>query len=184
MTDEEAKEPEKTIDELLGEFPEAKPQTELPKDDLGNVVKFVKDFQQKEVQKDIRSGLDDAVKFIKTDETITVSDRMVRGFLNAMADDDPRLLDAFNQRESNPAAWKEVLKKAQVGIRDELSTDSKITDDVNAAKAAASGQTNDEPEPKKITSADLNPLSDMQFKEFKKAIGGGKSEEEALKLVK
>lgn len=182
MTDEEAKEPEKTIDDLLGEFDQKeKPQT---KGEMGEVVQFVKDFKQKEVQKDIRSGLDDAVQFIKTDETITVSDRMVRGFLNAMADDDPRLLDAFNQREANPGAWKEVLKRAQAEIKAEISTDSKITDDVNAAKAAASGQTNDEPEPKKITNADLNPLSDVQFKEFKKALGGGKSEEEALKLVK
>lgn len=183
MTDTEATEPEKTIDQLLGDFddktPKAKPQTEL-----GEVVSFVKDFQQKEAQKDINTGIDDAVKFIKSDESITASDRLVKGFLNALADENPKVLDAFNNRTQNPGAWEEIKKWAQTEAKSELSTDTKITDDVNAAKAAASGQTLEEPEPEKVTSADLDTLSDFQFSEYKSQLGKGVSPEKALKSVK
>lgn len=184
MTETEATEPEKTIDELLGDFEkpsEVKPQT---KSEFGEVLNFVKEFQSKEAQKEIDAGIDDAVKFIKSDESITVSDRMVKGLLNVLAEENPRVLESFNNRAQNPAAWEDIKKWAQTEVKKEFSIEPKITDDIAAAKAAASGQTTDEPEPVKVSSADLDGLNELQFKEFKTHLGRGTAPDKALKLVK
>lgn len=181
----EAEKPaEKTIDELLEEFPEATKPVVEDKSRMDNVLDFMEDFKKREQKKDIDTGISDAVSFFKEDEEITSSDLMLKGFLNAYADENPKVIDAFNNRANNPGAWKELLKLARDSYKSGLSTDTKISDAVTAAKASASGQTTEEPTPKQISNADLNDLSDTQFVRFKKLLAAGKTQEEALKSVK
>lgn len=180
MTETEATEP--TLDDIVKGFDEK--ATPKKDDRMENVLNFVEDFQTKEQQKEVNDGINDAVEFIKGDENITASDRLVKGFLNALADENPKVLDAFNNRSSKPDEWEEVKKWAQQEAVKEFSVDPKISADVAAAKAAASGQTVTEPEEKPVTNTDIESMSDIEFRSYKEAMGRGMSHSDALKSVR
>ena len=65
-------------------------------------------------------------------------DRLVKGYLGAMANEDQRIARVWEQRRQNPAAWQKTLGviKKQMAKDFEFSADSQLTENVRAAKAS------------------------------------------------
>jgi hypothetical protein len=162
-----------SLDELLGEFNEPQtPERAKPQgDELSRVVEFVDDMAAKESQREFNEAVGTAVESIKKDEAAAkYPDRMIRGHLNALADENPQFRDAFQNRTKNPNAWKKSLEWAGKEFHKDISSlpDDQITSDLEAAQASVRGISNEAPDaPKRKTSAELTSMGDAEFQAYK-----------------
>lgn len=166
-----------TLDELLGEFNEPTPEPAKPKgDDLSRVVDYVDNMAAKESQREFDNAVDTAVKSIKADDSAAkYPDRMIKGHLNALADENPQFKNAFLNRDKNPAAWKKSLDWASKEFSKDISSvpDDQLTSDLEAAQASVRGISNEAPDaPKAKTSAELTKMSDAEFRAYKASLPG------------
>lgn len=115
---------------------------------------------------DVDKAVDAVAKHIGED--LTIPKRAIRGILNDMAIEDPRLRKAYENRRSDPAGWNKVLKAAGKAIRNEFSglPDKKLTDDREAVAATIRGAS------KTSSSEDDTPnfskMSDSEYEEWKR----------------
>lgn len=189
-TEESAKSEEKvskepTLDELLTDFQDPKPEGQKPEaksnsDDskIDEVYNWMKTDQQEKVSRAFEDGITDAIKTLKCDE-IKASDRAIKGMLYTLAEDNPKFEKAFQSRRTNPAAWERSLEWAKAEMVKEYpaSTD-KLVENIEAAKASASLQT--KPETKKLDNTFWNSLNSSQFRAAKLALAAGKDPEAAV----
>jgi len=170
---------EKTLDELLTDFEDPKPEGQTPeakpKPDEGKldkVVNWMESQQQEQVSKAFEDGIADAIKNLKCDE-IKASDRAIKGMLYTLAEDNPKFEKAFQSRRTNPAAWERSLEWAKAEmIKEYPASTDKLVENIEAAKASASSQT--KTETKKLDNEFWNSLSDVQFRVAKSALAAGK----------
>lgn len=154
--------------------PETKPE---PSEDMKELANYVRARRDEESRQATRDDLAKAVTAVKTEidgEGIKLPDRLVRGALRDMAEEDPRFLQAWAHRGSNPRAWEQVLKAAAKEIRKELesSPDPHATEDKAAVRAAVRSASTRTPEPEAIDPKKLAGMSDAEFRKFKQGLGG------------
>jgi hypothetical protein len=103
------------------------------------------------------------VKSVRGDipETV-ISDLVVKGWLNAASESDPRLVDAFNNREQNPARWNQVVAQLGKKLRSEFSRlpDVAETEDREAVTAAVRGASTKPPPAK---APDFKSMTNQDF---------------------
>ncbi len=164
-----------TLDELLGEFNEPTPeQAKPPGDDLSRVVDFVDNMAAKESQREFDDAVGSAVEAIKkVDAASKYPDRMIKGHLNALADENPQFKNAFLNRDKNPTAWKKSLEWASKEFTKDISSvpDDQITSDLEAAQASVRGISNEAPDaPKRKSSAELTKMGEAEFRAYKASL--------------
>jgi len=175
------------LDALLKQFEtpaEQKPKTESkpepkpePSEDLKELANYVRAKRDEESRQATRDDLAKAVTAVKTeidDGGVKLPDRLVRGALRDMAEEDPRFLRAWAERSVNPRAWEQVLKAAAKEIRKELesSPDPQATEDKAAVRAAVRSASTRTPEPEPFDTKKLNSMSDAEFNRKKRELLG------------
>lgn len=173
---EETQQEEKSLDDLISEFGDDKPKAEPQKikpEDFSRVVNFVDRAEVKEAQGEIDLGLNEAVDYLKEDDSIKATDRVLRGLVYAVADENPSIKTAFENRAKNPSAWNKAKELIRTEAAKDFTIDSKTTDDIAAATASAKGLSETEPDTssKKPSSADFNNMSDVDFEKWKQVHG-------------
>lgn len=179
---------EPTLDELLTDFKDPEPEVKTeakPKPDeskIDEVHTWMKSQQQKDTSDAFEKGITDAIKNLKCDE-IKASDRAMKGMLYTLAEENPVFEKAFQSRSTNPAAWERSLEWARAEMKKEYpaSTD-KLVQDIEAAKASASSQSNTET--KKLGNDFWNDLNDGEFRTAKAALVAKKDPEAAVSKMR
>lgn len=90
--------------------------------------------------------INDAVKAVRGEHE-HVSERLVKGWLNAAAEEDPRLKSVFANRFKEPAKWEKALGALKREFAKEQSKlpDREVTEDVAAVAAAVRGASHKAP---------------------------------------
>lgn len=140
------------LDQLLAEYdqgtkkpdpvtpPENKP-TPLP-DDVVQTVRFLEsEVRESRREKDERA-ISETVASIRGDvPTDVYDDDMIRGWLEVQAVKDPRLAEAFKQKNQNPRGWERVKGELRKALAKKAGSqiDRGATDDRAAMTAAIRG---------------------------------------------
>lgn len=171
---------EDDLDQLLNEFDEgtkpkpeetkASPEPKKEPDDLDDLRRFAKDYQQRELDREISA----TVKGMKDrNETLNgLSDAFVEARLNWEASKDPRLQSAWVNRHQNPQAWEKVLDGLGRKLSGEIASrpDPQLTNDRDAARAAVRGTSTQPAEDPKPKNSDMAKMSDAEFEAYKKGL--------------
>lgn len=162
-------------DPYLTEFDRAQQRPVAPQipQELLPVIKFAETQMVEKVKAEIDKEVETAVNTITGQEEFKgVPKRIARGFLEAWALENPEFKQAYENRKSNAKAWDAALTAAGQGFAEDMkgfgSKDSRVRSDVEAAKAAVRGVSNNEPPPQRQkTAAELRQLSDAAFRRYK-----------------
>jgi hypothetical protein len=130
------------LDTLLQEYEkDGKPQTAL------KAVKPIIDFARKQMAKDEEQSLADdlnsACSVLKEAEGLAeIDNKLLVGFMESFARDNPAFRKAFSKRTEDPDAWQAQLLKGREWLEGTIKENFKPkTSDVEAAKAAVKGTT-------------------------------------------
>lgn len=141
-------------------------KTEQPKENID--ADRLKAIEQRLFQEDINSAVQSVKGQLKD---VNLSDKMIRGYLEVEAYDDPRIASAFQNRSSNPGAWNKVLKGLANNMQKELgpTPDPKLNQDrkaletaVAGTKTATTGEMSEDDKRRKLAS-----MSDAEFLKWK-----------------
>jgi hypothetical protein len=178
----EAQQGESALDQLLSEW-EKQGSTDTEATTPSGVsgatalkaLKPVVDFAQQQMTEKQTEGvtkdIDAAVEFIsEPDELKGLKSSTAIGLLEAYAREDPSFTEAFNSRKQSPQEWKAGLEKARDWVKTTVAElrgteGSNTRSDVEAAKAAVQGQSNQAADDEQLDPATMFKLSDQDFEE-------------------
>ena len=135
------------------------------------VVEFANNEKVTRETEAIDKSINEIVDFMtEPDETKDLPKRFVRGFLAEYSRENPDIQKSYQERTSNPTAWKAVLEQARMELLNDAKAlpRDKVASDVKAAKAAVQGTTqkavesNDGP-----SSVEMANMSDHEWEKFK-----------------
>lgn len=161
------------LDALLNEFDtsnaapvEAKPTPE-PKPDVAIVdPKQIAEQVKAEIEADTRfkNDMANTVKDVRGDlDSESFDDVFIESWINAQAVKDPRLAEAWKQRNSNPSQFKKVVSGLSQKLAKSIAKrpDANATEDVAAVSALVRGASTKAPEGKP---ADYSQLTDQELR--------------------
>lgn len=166
------------LDRFLTEFTESeKPSQPTPGlEKFVEVVKPVVEYAESKRREELitaeKKSVQDAVDFVKNDEGLkTVSNRLVKGFLQDRYAEDPSFKTAYDNRSKDPKGWESALNGAKTEFKTELATLSgnTVRSDVEAATAAVRGSAKVTTE-QKVDAASLMDMSDFEFNKLKRTL--------------
>lgn len=177
---EEAGAQDMDLDTLLKEFEVEPPETkadEEPKlspDDVREAVRFARESRERSAREATDKAISEAVKVAKdelTDLPVELSDRAVRGLLEAYAGENPKFTQAFVNRHKNPDAWNKALRVVAKDFRNDFSpVDRNATDDREAIASAVRAAST--PAQRSEETPDWGRMSDAEFNRRKRDLGG------------
>jgi len=164
------------LDALLNEYEPASTEPETAQPAQPEVapdrLAVVESFIERQNRKDIESGLSESTKLMRDaagDAVANIPDDALEGLMHLEAFRQPKILEIFQDRERNPAAWNKVATALGKKFAQNLSqTDRAATqswDAVDSAVHSASTSTNTTEAPK-----DLSKMSDQEFLAFKRGL--------------
>ena len=138
---------------------------------LKPVVDYVNEDKAEKQQERFDADLKGIMTFFsEADELKGIPDKLKRGFLEAHAQDSPDFKTAFDGRAKNPKAWDTAMAAARDAFT-ELASElpsSKVRTDVEAAKAAVDGTTEDKPVSEDgPSSVKKMAMSDYEWRQYK-----------------
>ena len=171
------------VDRLLAEFetgtkPETAPRNDVPLvkpfiEAMKPVAAFAERKMREEQDAEARKSVDHAIGVVKEgDDLKDIPDRVVRGFLRDLYNEDADFRAAHDKRGENAKAWNAALVKARESFTEDVKTiaGKNARSDVEAAKAAVrgSGRVTE-------TKTDENPealfnMSDADFRKYKQGL--------------
>lgn len=164
------------LDSILSEFepepnPEPKPDPSTMVEGVKEAVGWIREQKEAEAAKQTQEDIDKAVEFI-TGEMV-ISQKLANGYLHQIAANDQRFMKAFTERHQNPGGWQKVLDGVKAEFAKEVNEqpDAQLTADRDAARAAVQGTSTTSPDPQPTSNADLNNMSDAEFKAYKAGLG-------------
>lgn len=127
----------KTVEEPIAQQTE-KPAAEKADNSVNNDAKVYKDYIERQIQKEADRDLQKAVEIIKDTGEVGLPDRHIRAILEDKAKEDPRILTAWNKRNTSPKVFEDVMKAIGKELKRELGEpiDQVATQSVNAVKSA------------------------------------------------
>lgn len=164
------------LDNLLEEYSgtgetETSPPTQESTDDSSKVDKLISMFEQERADTARTAAskeLNSTVKSIKGD--LGVDEKFVKAFLNMKAEDDPRLQQAYINKDKNPSNWAKIerslrndLQKFVGGQPDEDLTDTRNAVASSVLNSKSTSQNSDD-------GADMSKMSDVEFEKHKKEV--------------
>lgn len=166
------------LDGLLNEFESPKPVTQ-PRPDISvlKAIKPVIDYVDTEMKTKAKTALDEdikkAVSFVKEDESVkALPDKIVRGFLEGHAAEDPSFAQAFQNRQADPNTWQAKLADARKAFSEEVKglPGNMVKSDVEAARAAVAGSRSEPVGDKQPSAVELSRMSQREFDNYWKQI--------------
>jgi hypothetical protein len=135
------------------------------------VVDYVNHEKAQKQQDQFDTDVKDIMEFFSEEEKLKeFPDKLKKGFLEAHAQEDPDFKSAFENRTKNPKAWetaKETARDAFTELVSDLPS-SKVRTDVEAAKAAVDGTTEDKPASEEGPSpVKKMAMSDYEWRQYK-----------------
>ena len=121
-----------------------------------------------------RKSVDDAVNFVKSDDSLKpYPTKVVQGYLQMRYSEDTGFKAAYDNRGKDPKAWEGALKGAQSSFKDEMKgfAPQNLRSDVEAAKASVSGARGSEADTSKIDPGKLRKMSDVEFRSEERRVG-------------
>lgn len=172
------------LDALLSEFDE--PDGESPNDkapardakispdDIRFAVDQARSRAEREAQEATNRAIADAVSTVKpelADLPVDLSDRVVRGALEAYAHENPKFAQAFMHRSRNPEAWTKALRAVAKELKADFSpVDRDATSDRESLASAVRAAST--PAQRQDDAPDFNNMSDAQFAAWKRKHDG------------
>lgn len=144
---------DESLDAMLAEYETAhKPQptqqqAEPPNEDIKALAEYARNAMQVERQKEVQSSIEGAVKTVKEVGGINASDRIVRGLIKDMADENPAIQKAFANRQSDPNSWNRMLKGMAKELAKEFETDPSTSNDRQVVASAVRSASTAKPAP-------------------------------------
>lgn len=158
---------EVSLDSLLSEYnePIEEPKKEEPQP-TASYSPDVQTFMERQIKKDNDLALHEASKAMKAVVgDVNLSNKWFEGQLHLAASKDPRLIQAFNNREASPKQWEAVVNTLGKELAQELTpTDQAATDSWNAVESAVHSASTS-----KVTEAapDFGSMTDSEFMAWK-----------------
>jgi len=164
------------LDALLNEYEPASTEPETAQPAQPEVapdrLAVVESFIERQNRKDIESGLSESTKLMRDaagDAVANIPDDALEGLMHLEAFRQPKILEIFQDRERNPAAWNKVATALGKKFAQNLSqTDRAATqswDAVDSAVHSASTSTNTTEAPK-----NLKKMTDSEFEAYKRGL--------------
>lgn len=165
-----------SLDALLSEYEPttAEPQPE-PKPELSaDVVARLERIEKQQADKWASEALNRAVANLKSKVGEDLSDLMAEGALQALAMRNPKLVQAFQNMDADPAGFEKVMTGVAEAVKAELKRpDPKQSADSEAARAAVRGQdTQNTPKDDAPSRAEMSRWSDAEFEAYKRSQAG------------
>lgn len=174
---EGAAEAEKSLEELLKEYPEDEQPKATPKATDNDLADRLARIEAIEAGKELKTAVDQTVEVLVDHEGYEgTPKRLARGFLHALAEENPSFQRAFQNRSQNPDAWKKATQWAAKEFRKEYQPKGDdIAGDLKAARASARGQS-EQPERKNDkykgkTPEEIRNMPSHELKQFKRSFG-------------
>jgi hypothetical protein len=168
------------LDELLKEFDakkEASPQkepdktpepkaTEVPIEVLATLEKRLNDYEAKQTRRELENLFDRITVGVQADSLDA------EAFLNAKALRDPRINQAYIQREANPKRWDKVEAELykEFSKRFGKKVDKQVTESRDAVAAAVRSASTAAPQ-RDITQRDIETMSKSDFDDMSRKLG-------------
>lgn len=170
---EESGASEPDLDALLSEF-ESESSKEEPKvaQPQPDDVQWLKNQRAQYEREQTDKAVAEAANIIKEtigDLPIDLPEYVLEGVLHQKASKDPRIVEAFNKRFSDPEKWKSIVRATGKQLsKDMRPKDKQATESWNAVESAVHGASKstrvEEP-------VDITKMSDAEFFEYKMRLG-------------
>lgn len=153
-------------DSAPAEEPAEKPQP-APSTDP-KIEAFMNDYMARQA----RESVDQATDMLIESAGIEVDRDLALGFLQVEAGRDPRLVQAYQNMNTNPEGFKRVMRALAPKFKEKFKQpDAKKTADSQAARAAVKGQdTQVTDKPDAPSRSDLSRMSDVELDAHKQAL--------------
>lgn len=166
-----------SLDALLSEYEPsapAEPQQETQPEPSADVVARLNRIEKQQADKWASEALGRAVTSLKSKVGEDLSDLMAEGALQALAMRNPKLVQAFQNMDADPANFEKIMTGVAETVKAELKRpDPKQSADSEAARAAVRGQdTQNTPKDDAPSRAELSGMSDPQFEAYKRSQAG------------
>lgn len=164
------------LDSLLSDFDRpdqtgTEPAT-VTKDDLKEVVSYVKEDRQTRELERTNADIDSACKtvFEGLSGEAKLPEGAVRGLLIDKADRDPRFQRAFLERNSNPSGWNKILSATAKEFSREYApkVDQDLSDDKEAIASAVRSASTKAPEAQQDEAERRQQIRTMSDEELRK----------------
>ena len=141
-----------------------------PQDDP--VRQYVVNKMQSEEVEARNKGIADTVAALKKDSSLDAfNDSVVRGWAYDYASRNPEFNEAFKARSQNPQKWEAALDKARNEAAKEFPAQDRTRQNLRAAHLATRGTSSEVPKGIKKTDAEINQMTDHEFRKYKASLG-------------
>lgn len=106
------------------------------------------------------------------------SDKIIRAAMTAEAGEDPRIWDAFVNRDKNPQFWGKIQSSLAKKVAEELSPkvpDENLTDARDSARRLVGGQFTTQPAQGIKSNEELSKMSDAELDRYAKSLERGQA---------
>ena len=170
---EDAQEP--SLDSLLAEYEEPKeePKEEAPQQ-VAPISPDVQSFMNRQIKKENDQAISEAANSLRESVGETnLSAKWFEGQLHLAGSKDPRLIEAFENRDQNPSKWEGIVKALGNELKSDLApVDAAATESWNAVEASVrSASTSAPKQAPSFSEKDLKKMSDADFETFRKEQG-------------
>ena len=170
---EDAQEP--SLDSLLAEYEEPKeePKVEAPQQ-VAPISPDVQSFMNRQIKKENDQAISEAANSLRESVGETnLSAKWFEGQLHLAGSKDPRLIEAFENRDQNPSKWEGIVKALGNELKSDLApVDAAATESWNAVEASVrSASTSAPKQAHSFSEKDLKKMSDADFETFRKEQG-------------
>lgn len=172
---------EDDLDTLLSQYedesgesesePEGKGEADSgEKDEVLKAHEEIKQWRAEQAKERFEKDVGKAVEAIRGElDPEIFDDALVRGWLEAQAQYDPRLSAAWSQRSQDPKTFQKVLEKLQGKFQKKFSSlpDKSLSEDREAVTQAVRGASKQAPAAEEIDHSDVRNMSDQEFEQWK-----------------
>lgn len=165
-----SEEPKSKLDAAIENY-EHKPTVDPAEADRAEMRQFMANAKAKEerdIQKaDYEEGIGELISHCREDTEIPLSDRVIRGTLNTLAEENPTFRQAFAERKTNPEAYAEYKDWSKAKVKDELTSNTSAKKVVQASMAAVGHSDNESPQSSRDkTDKEIVKMSDSDFEQY------------------
>ena len=178
-SDESQDAQEQDLDSLLKEY-ESEDKTEETQESTQQVaqsedIQWLRQQRAEYEREQTEKAVTEAASMLKEsigDLPITMPDYVFEGILHQKASKDPRIIEAFNKRFTNPGGWQKIVKATGKQLSQDLQPkDQKATDSWNAVESAVHSASTSSPQQQDV---DVSKMTDTEFVAYKQKLFGGK----------
>lgn len=169
------------LDSVLSEYESkeesapAESPAETPQQPAPTIDPKYEAFMNEVIQERAQRSVEQATDMLLESAGIDVDRDLALGFLQVRAARDPRLVQAYQNMNTNPDGFKKVMKALAPEFKEKFKQpDAKKTADSQAARAAVKGQDTQVTEkPDAPSRADLANMSDVELDAYKRSLMQG-----------